>query len=312
VPSSAKHPARPTTARPAALPRWRRALIWARRAVEAGTMVVGLSVLVLWCSVPDVERLVHGNPTSTAFIDLRREQARAAGKPFELAWTWKPRGLISKYLRLAVIYAEDVNFYKHEGVDWDALEKAAARNWDKGEYSAGGSTITQQLAKNLFLSPEKSLLRKARELWITYALEDHLDKNRILEIYLNVVEWGDGVFGAEAAARKWYGRSAASLAPWQAARLAVALPNPRTRAPGVKDKALDEKAARILRLMRRDRIIDAAQRQEGMIALGLEKAAEVVIPVPVPTTTPVPAPEKTVPEVIETEETEGPVTAPSP
>jgi monofunctional biosynthetic peptidoglycan transglycosylase len=219
-----------------------------------------------------------------------------------------------------VIYAEDVNFYRHEGVDWDAIEKAVARDWEKGELAVGASTITQQLAKNLFLSPRRSLLRKLRELWIAYALEDHLDKNRILELYLNVVEWGDGVFGAEAAARTWYHRSAAALTPAQAARLAVALPNPRLRSPGVKSVELDRKAARILRLMRRDRIIDAGQRREGMTALGFSEPDPVQPPGPGPgpmatpdAAAPEPNPDAAAPEPnpAHTEETEpGPATTP--
>jgi len=274
---------------PARPGRWRRAGRWIRRGVEALAIAGALGLLLLWCSVPDVGRLATENPSTTAFIELRRDEARAAGKPFELRWTWKPRALISKYLRLAVIYAEDANFYRHEGVDWDAIEQAAARDWDRGELSVGGSTITQQLAKNLFLSPRRSLLRKLREMWIAYALEDHLDKNRILELYLNVVEWGDGVFGAEAAARRWYHRAAAALTPAQAARLAVALPNPRLRSPAVRSDELDRKAARILRLMRRDKVIDADQRRQGMIDLGLAEPDPIPpMPAPGPATTPGP------------------------
>jgi monofunctional biosynthetic peptidoglycan transglycosylase len=317
VPSSASIRRAASERRPAtALPRWRRVLIWLRRGVEALILMAALGTLFLWCSVPDVGKLATENPTTTAFIDLRRDQARAAGQPFELEWTWKPRRMISRYLRLAVIYAEDVHFYTHEGVDWDAIEQAAAHAWDKGTFSRGGSTITQQLAKNLYLSPDRSLIRKARELWIAYALEAHLDKERILEIYLNVVEWGPGVFGAEAAARHWYHRSAAALTPAQAARLAVALPNPRLYAPNVASADLDKKAARILRLMRRDKLIDAAQRQQGMTELGLTVPDPVPPappdkPAPAPATTPTPAPSTTptppAPETpVETEETEPP------
>ena len=161
---------------------------------------------------------------------------------------------ISVYLRRAVIYAEDINFYEHDGVDWTAIEKAA-----EGDFSRGGSTITQQVAKNLYLSPSRSPVRKLRELLIAYRLEDDLDKHRILEIYLNIAEWGDGVFGAEAAARHWFHHSAAALTPLEAARLAVALPNPRERAPTVHTRDLDEKCERILRWMRKDGVIGAAE-----------------------------------------------------
>ena len=155
-------------------------------------------------------------------------------------------------------------------------------------------------------------MRKLRELWIAYALEDHLGKQRILELYLNVVEWGDGVFGAEAAARHWYHRSAAALTPAQAARLAVALPNPRLRSPAVTSAELDQKAARILRLMRRDRLIDVTQRQDAMVTLGVEQPPPPP-PRPVPVTPP--APDAAPVTAADTEETEpeptpGPVTTP--
>jgi monofunctional biosynthetic peptidoglycan transglycosylase len=140
---------------------------------------------------------------------------------------WVPYSRISVHLKRAIIASEDSNFSEHEGIDWEAMEKAYEKNAKKGKVVAGGSTITQQLAKNLFLSGERSYLRKAQEVVITYMLEALMDKERIFEIYLNVVEWGVGVFGAEAAAQHYYGVSAAALGPAQAARLAVMLPRPR-------------------------------------------------------------------------------------
>ena len=127
----------------------------------------------------------------------------------------------------AVVVAEDAKFADHEGFDWEAIEKAREKNLKKGRIVAGGSTISQQLAKNLFLSGERSALRKGQEALITVMIEHVMDKRRILEIYLNVIEWGDGVFGAEAAARHYYGVAASSLAPEQSARLAAMVPNPR-------------------------------------------------------------------------------------
>jgi monofunctional biosynthetic peptidoglycan transglycosylase len=262
------------------LSRGTRIRIWVRRIGEGMTIAIALGLLLLWCSVPDVGKLARENPVTTAFIELRKDQAHAQGTPFALRWTWRPLPMISKYLRAAVVYAEDARFFEHAGVDWEAVSAAAEDN-----FRVGGSTITQQLAKNLYLSPERSIIRKVREMWIAYALEDHLDKRRILELYLNVVEWGDGVFGAEAAARHWYHKSAAQLTPAQAARLAVALPNPRLRSPAVVSAELDRKAARILRLMRRDRIIEPEQRQDGMTDLGLRPDP---VPVPVPVPEPVP------------------------
>jgi monofunctional biosynthetic peptidoglycan transglycosylase len=144
-----------------------------------------------------------------------------------LVGQWIPYNRISNNLKRAIIASEDSNFSEHEGVDWDALQKAYEKNIKKGKVVAGGSTITQQLAKNLFLSGERSYLRKGQEVIITYMLEYWMDKERIFEIYLNVVEWGVGVFGAEAASQHYYGVSAAQLSAAQAARLAVMLPNPR-------------------------------------------------------------------------------------
>jgi monofunctional biosynthetic peptidoglycan transglycosylase len=141
--------------------------------------------------------------------------------------TWVPYGRISANLKLAVIAAEDSGFVDHDGFDWDGIEKAFEKNRKKGKIVAGGSTITQQLAKNLFLSGERSYARKGEEALITWMLENRMEKDRILEIYLNVVEWGNGVFGAEAAARHYFGISAAQLSREQAAKLAAMLPRPR-------------------------------------------------------------------------------------
>jgi monofunctional biosynthetic peptidoglycan transglycosylase len=235
-------------------------------------VVAAVGALGLWCSIPDTSRLAGENPTSTAFIDLRREQARAGGKDFDLRWEWRPLGKISRYLRAAVVYAEDARFYTHDGVDWEAIEDAWDRNLEAGELKIGGSTITQQLAKNLYLSPSRNPIRKLREMLIAFSLEDHLTKQRILELYLNVAEWGDGVFGAEAAARKWFGHSAQTLSPAEAARLAIALPNPFSRAPNVHSDVLRKKAVRIIRLLRMQGLIDAVQERAALDQVGAHGA----------------------------------------
>jgi monofunctional biosynthetic peptidoglycan transglycosylase len=245
---------------------WRRRL---RLGVELIVVIAAVAATVLWASLPDTSRLVTENPTSTAFIDLRREQAADSGKRFKLQWEWRPLARISRYLRAAVIYAEDARFYTHDGVDWDAIEQAFEKNFERGELSVGGSTITQQVAKNLYLSPSRSLLRKAREMLIAFSLEDNLSKPRILELYLNIAEWGDGIFGAEAASRHWFGHSASALTPIEAARLAVALPNPFTRAPSVRDAQLTRKVARIIRLFRLQKLITSEQEQAARAELGL-------------------------------------------
>jgi monofunctional biosynthetic peptidoglycan transglycosylase len=258
-------------ARPVSAPRrWVRIL---RSIAEVGTILVAIPTLLLWCSVPNTKPLATENPTTTAFIDLRREQAAAAGKKLELKFEWRPLGKISRYLRAAVVYAEDWRFYEHDGVDWDAIEKAIDANLARGSLAIGGSTITQQLAKNLYLSPSRSFIRKLREMLIAFSLEDDLSKQRILEIYLNVVEWGDGVFGAEAAAQKWFHHSAQTLSPAEAVRLAIALPNPYERAPNVKSKMLTKKAVRLIRLLRMQGLIDRSQERVALDAVGAPSTA---------------------------------------
>ena len=260
---SGRTPVRPRPAR-----RWPRRLGFAAGAL---LLAVVLSSLAVYCTLPDVRTLARDNPRTTAFIELRRQAAVADGKRFELRWTWKPLARISPHLRNAVVHSEDPNFWDHEGIDWDAVEKAAKADLAAGEMKYGASTITQQVAKNLYLSPSKNPLRKLREWLIARRLEDHLSKDRILEIYLNIAEWGDGVFGAEAAARKWFGVSAAELSPVQAARLAVALPNPRKRAPSVRTAQLNTKASRLVAAMRRDRVIDEAAFNAALVELGIKR-----------------------------------------
>ena len=167
------------------------------------------------------------NPSMTSFMSAQLDALREKNPKAALEHKWVPYGAISANLKRAVIASEDANFIVHDGVDWLALEKAYAKNNQKQKVVGGGSTITQQLAKNLFLSGSRSYLRKAQEMVIAFMLETVMRKERILEIYLNVVEFGRGVFGAEAAARHYYGVPAASLSAAQAARLAVMLPNPR-------------------------------------------------------------------------------------
>jgi len=166
-------------------------------------------------------------PRETAFMATRLSELQARRPGARLAYKWVPYDRISVELKRAVIAAEDAKFVEHEGFDWDGIQHAIDKNVRRGRVVAGGSTITQQLAKNLFLSAQRSYWRKAEEALITLMLEALLDKRRILELYLNVVEWGDGVFGAEAASRHYFGASSAALTPEQAARLAAMAPNPR-------------------------------------------------------------------------------------
>jgi len=178
-------------------------------------------------------------PRETAFMELRLAELDRVGSRARLQYVWVPYQRISVNLKRAMIAAEDAKFVEHEGFDWDGIQHAMDKNLRKGRVVAGGSTITQQLAKNLFLSSERSYWRKTEEALITLMLEAILDKKRIFEIYLNVIEWGDGVFGAEAASRRYFSVSAADLSAEQAARLAAMAPNPRhyERNPGSRGLA---------------------------------------------------------------------------
>jgi monofunctional biosynthetic peptidoglycan transglycosylase len=167
------------------------------------------------------------NPVETSFMALRLEELREKNPKAELRHTWVPYERISIHLKRAVVATEDDKFVDHHGFDWDGIKVALEKNQRRGRLSAGGSTITQQLAKNLFLSPKRSYIRKLQEAFIAGMIEALWDKRRILEVYLNVVEWGNGVFGAEAAARRYYQMSAADLNKAQAVRIGVMLPNPR-------------------------------------------------------------------------------------
>ncbi len=193
-------------------------------------LIVGPIVLVLLVQLyffAQIAWWVGHNPETTSFMRAQQAALREKNPNARIQQQWVPYARISNNLKRAVIASEDANFSEHEGVDWEALEKAYEKNTKKHKVVSGGSTITQQLAKNLFLSGSRSYLRKGQELVITYMLETLMDKERIFEIYLNVVEFGSGIFGAEAAARHYYGVPAANLGAAQAARLAVMLPNPR-------------------------------------------------------------------------------------
>lgn len=181
------------------------------------------------------------NPGETRFMEIRLAELRQKNPQAQLKQQWVPYERISPHLKRAIIAAEDAKFVDHEGFDWEGMQKAIEKNQKRGRTVAGGSTISQQLAKNLFLSPSRSLWRKGNEAVITLLLENLWSKQRIFEVYLNVIEWGNGVFGAEAAARHYFSSSAQQLTAAQAARLAGMVPNPRyydthRNAPGLARK----------------------------------------------------------------------------
>ncbi|HSQ92206.1 MAG TPA: monofunctional biosynthetic peptidoglycan transglycosylase, partial [Nitrospiraceae bacterium] len=181
----------------------------------------------------------------------RQAQAEAQGRTVKRHWVWVPLSRISPHLSQAVVTAEDASFFTHEGFDWEGIKDAALYNLEAGEFKRGGSTITQQLAKNLYLSSERSLLRKVRESLIARSLEQHLTKERILELYLNVAEWGLGVYGAEAAARHHFKKPSRALTADEAAWLAAILPSPRRYDPLRKTSFLTRRHERILKQITR-------------------------------------------------------------
>ena len=190
------------------------------------------------------------NPGSTSFMREQLSQMREKNPNATLKHQWVPYARISRHLKRAVVASEDANFSVHNGVDWEGIERAYERNNRRSKVVGGGSTITQQLAKNLFLSGSRSYVRKGQELVIAFMLETVMSKERILELYLNVVEYGRGVFGAEAAARHYYRTSAANLSQAQAARLAVMLPNPRYYDKHGTTNYLQRRTNAIMRQMR--------------------------------------------------------------
>jgi monofunctional biosynthetic peptidoglycan transglycosylase len=213
-------------------------------------MAIGFATLsYTWITLPDVRALRRDPPKTTAFRELRAQQAEDEGRTLKMQHRWVNYDRISANLKRAVIVAEDSAFWQHEGLDFDEIRASMEVNWMRGEFVRGASTITQQLAKNLYLSPSRNPYRKVKELLITRRLEAELSKRRIFELYLNLIEWGDGIWGAEAAARAHFGVSAASLSPAQAALLAGAIINPRVYSPSRPNARLLRRQNLILRRM---------------------------------------------------------------
>ena len=211
---------------------------------------VGFAYLAyVYLTLPDVRWLAGTNPTTTAFMELRIREAAEAGRKFPIRHRWVPYNQISANLRRAVIVTEDAAFYDHDGIDLTELKASLEKNWEEGQFLRGGSTITQQLAKNLYLSPTRNPMRKVKELLIARRLEAALSKRRIFEIYLNMIEWGDGIFGCEAAARAYFGGPCASLGVEQAALLAGAIINPREHSPAKPTRRLLRRQQIIVRRM---------------------------------------------------------------
>ncbi|MEO5761634.1 MAG: monofunctional biosynthetic peptidoglycan transglycosylase [Vicinamibacteria bacterium] len=279
--------------------------------VTAG-IAVALAIFVawFWMGVPArsaVRDLAKSVMSETSVMRQRDREALEAGrKPRRLQKT-VPLPSISKNLIQAVLSAEDPNFFGHEGIDWDAVKESIETNIEKGRYARGGSTITQQLAKNLFFTTYKSLIRKGREAIVATWMEQDLPKKRIIEIYLNVIEWGDGVYGCEAAARRYYGVSCASLDIDQAAGLAAMIPSPRRINPRTNPSLHARATRKVLRQMRwagylRRDIRDMGNEPEKIVADDdlPEPRENDDPPHPTATPTPSPTPEPTPAPTVET------------
>jgi len=226
---------------------------WLRRGCVRLLALAGLSLLAFAVYVaftwPDVGALAQRDPASTAFIDRYRAACRARGQPDGVAWVWLPYERIAPELKRAVLVGEDIGFFAHRGFDTAEIRHALAEAWQEKSFPRGASTLTQQTAKNLWLSPSVDPLRKLREALLTRELEKKLGKRRILEIYLNVAEFGPGVYGAEAAAQRYFGKRASDLGATEAAQLAAGLPRPSRWHPGCKSRTYERRVQRLLRRM---------------------------------------------------------------
>ncbi|MCL4819006.1 MAG: monofunctional biosynthetic peptidoglycan transglycosylase [Vicinamibacteria bacterium] len=224
---------------------------------RAAAALLALALLFagwVWAGLParaDVRRLAKERPKTTGVMQQREAEAKAKGRKPRKEQRWVPLSAVSKHLIHAVVTAEDDTFFGHAGFNWDQVKLSIEKNLEKGRFARGGSTISQQLVKNLFFTTRKDPVRKLRELIVTRWLEEDLSKARILELYLNVIEWGDGVYGCEAAARRYFGKGAAELDVQEAAALAAMIPNPRRINPRVNPKRHASATKRVLRLMSR-------------------------------------------------------------
>jgi monofunctional biosynthetic peptidoglycan transglycosylase len=213
--------------------------------------VAALGVLYHGYILFQVIRLKSNNPLSTALIDQRAREAESNGQTPKREQSWVPYERISPNLVRAVLAGEDSRFFDHSGFDWEQIQKAIEKDWAEKRFSRGASTVSQQLAKNLFLSTSKNPIRKLHEALITWEMERILGKRRILELYMNVIEWGDGIYGAEAAARHYFKTSASSLSAEQAAFLSAIIPNPRGAYNPIKHRRRVERRRYLIqRLMR--------------------------------------------------------------
>jgi monofunctional biosynthetic peptidoglycan transglycosylase len=226
-------------------------------------ILIILLPILYFLALPDVSSLQKRNPRKTAFMEYREKERESKGQHYKIIQIWVPFSKISPYLIKAVLIAEDDKFWKHEGFDYDSIQEAIEKDIQRRKLKFGGSTISQQLTKNLYLSPVKSLWRKTLEAILTWKLERTLSKRRILELYLNVAEWGEGIFGAEAAARHYFGKASSELTPLEAARLAAVLPNPRKYDPTGNQRYVLNRSRLIYEIMIKRGIVEPEFEQMG-------------------------------------------------
>jgi monofunctional biosynthetic peptidoglycan transglycosylase len=212
-------------------------------------LVVIACGLAYYSFYPNISKLKKGNPGKTALMEIREAEWKAKGKKLVIRQKWVPLSRVSPFLVKAVLIGEDDKFWSHNGFDLDAIQKAVEKDLKAKKFKFGGSTISQQLVKNLYLSPSKNPLRKGKEAIITWRMERTLTKKRILELYLNTAEWGDGIFGAEAASQRYYGKPAAALTAEEASRLAASLPNPRKFKADGDSRYIENRSRIIYRIM---------------------------------------------------------------
>jgi len=211
---------------------------WLVRVLLLFIIICFISFIWIYASLPDVEFLKSNNPETTAIIQQRLNEAESAGKKLRIRQKWVRFSTIPKLLKRTVRITEDANFYSHDGVDLDELKEAFKKNWEKGKVVRGGSTISQQLAKNLYLSTSRSVFRKIKEYFFTREIENTLSKNRIFHLYLNIIEFGPGIFGVEAASRYYFGKSVGSLSTEEMIRLTAIIPRPLKTRPNSNSKWL--------------------------------------------------------------------------
>lgn len=242
------------------------------RAILVSCAVLLLLNVGYYLIFPDIKKLNKQNPKKSSFMEYREREWAAHGIKKKIRHQWAPLSSISPYVSKAVIIAEDDKFWSHEGFDFNAMKKALKKDIKKKKFSAGGSTISQQLAKNLYLSPSKNPLRKIKEAILTWRIERHLSKRRILELYLNYAEWGSGIFGIQAAAKHYYRKNAAELSAMEAAKLVSVLPNPRRLKPTDNGRYVAGRSERIYEIMVRRGIV--IEEYDEIMNEPIEKFAE--------------------------------------